>query len=491
MDNVGFGPAAEDLVFPAAIPADAARIEREARLARALNSARWFWALFALTVLGAALLFWADMTPQTLHPPASRLEALVQMGLVVLLCLVWFVGFSAARSTVSTAADAADSRWERRAMRWLAMPPWRLQLVMGLPALMFALAMSSHYNPAVFAMALAAIFVAAEHFSSIREAKDDLDETQSDLAETRNRLESALARNQKSIDILLDADGLANWRRHVYQAYQRADDRIDAVIRIFDIDELWWQLGGRWNDYQDKELDLDEGPTLYRALTSKESKAHASPRTDKVLFVGDMALPSSAGVGRERAARFANLLGLTWWLIVVNAAVRQRKKTSGAATPADDRFVVVRIASSASWMHAIDDKIYQVIERPEPHPPSARLLSGAVADEPRRQRLAQWAHDDVRRTGRRGCDGEEYVCAVLREAALRPGPVQLEENNQWNDDRIGEVLRLLGLREWIAHEAAALRPRDEKLCVEIFRTFIQQRTGQTDATVSDLLVELI
>ena len=59
-----------------------------------------------------------------------------------------------------------------RTFRLSALARWRRWLVAlsVLPAIVFALAMQAAYEPAVFVMALVAIYVAAEHYSGLREA---------------------------------------------------------------------------------------------------------------------------------------------------------------------------------------------------------------------------------------------------------------------------------------------------------------------------------
>ena len=338
-------------------------------------------------------------------------------------------------------------------------------------------------------MALAAIFVAAEHFSSIGEAKKGLDKTQGRLKETGDRLEQALVKSQTSIDTLLNADGIGKWRRHVYRAYRDAKERIDAVIREFDIDDLWWELDGNWNEYFAAPLDEAKGPTLYQALVGTGSKNNAKG-ADKVHFVGDIEV-RTPGIEHGYPA-FGNLLGLTWWLVVIHESMETRRNGDGS-TGSDENFIVVRVASSASWMHAIGDSVYQVIEREKPYPTSVRLLSDGVPEGARRQRLSQWAHDDIRRTGRRGCDGEEYVCAVLRLAALDPsGKARLVEDNELTDGHLAEVLSELGMPAWLEQEKKDNgRVRTEQVCVQLFRRFIRQSTGRETVYVSDLLDVLI
>ncbi len=292
------------------------------------RKAGWFFALFVATIVSTSVLLYVGVATHANHPPASLLEAIEQIAIVVMLCLTWFVGLDAARATPSESSEPGPRwrKWLQHCMTWLGKPSWRLYLVMAAPALLFAFAMHRNYNPAVFAMALAAIFVAAEHFSSIGEAKKGLDKTQGRLKETGDRLEQALVKSQTSIDTLLNADGIGKWRRHVYRAYRDAKERIDAVIREFDIDDLWWELDGNWNEYFAAPLDEAKGPTLYQALVGTGSKNNAKG-ADKVHFVGDIEV-RTPGIEHGYPA-FGNLLGLTWWLVVIHESMETRRNGDG------------------------------------------------------------------------------------------------------------------------------------------------------------------
>jgi hypothetical protein len=148
------------------------------------------------------------------------------------------------------------------------------------PVAPFMVAMHQEYEPAVFVMALVAIFVAAEHYGG-------LTETEHDLRDSTRQL-------QQRLSIVLDADGLNEWRTEVYQLYSTAKYRIDAVIRSFDIDELWWKCANEedpWETY--RNACLHDNATLLFNL--RQSKAD-------VQFVAD--LPMRARLPPEYPEKF-------------------------------------------------------------------------------------------------------------------------------------------------------------------------------------------
>ena len=65
------------------------------------RKAGWFFALFVATIVSTSVLLYVGVATHANHPPASLLEAIEQIAIVVMLCLTWFVGLDAARATPS------------------------------------------------------------------------------------------------------------------------------------------------------------------------------------------------------------------------------------------------------------------------------------------------------------------------------------------------------------------------------------------------------
>jgi hypothetical protein len=392
-------------------------------------------------------------------------------------------------------------------------------------AIAFAIAMRSEYVPAVFVMALVAIFVAAEHYGglhkssqmltavqgalhdsnsvletarehigkmeeSLRTSNEELRQSKNLLADQRTILVHAkktLEDQQIRVERLANSFRLAKFKPEVYLAYSLANDRIDAVIRVFDIDSVWWQQDAEdpWTTY--KNLPN----TLYWALTATTpghtSTSDAAPaiRTDQVLFVCEMPWPTTffqeqGGDSKEkRVERFNDLLGLTWWLVVLRH-VRLCRRTQLMQRSADTRgapFPYVRMATAhcPSWMHAVDQTVFQMTQGERWDQSSVSDLTMSQ-DELARRRLSNWAHDNIRHHARRGREAESYVCTLFLYAAAKTKHLIGESL----DNALDGILRALGLDEWLELRIPDLgvsklenkRQNTERLCRRLFSDFL-------------------
>ena len=185
------------------------------------------------------------------------------MGLVILVTWLWFYTFRVAAqlkqiADAASATTAAKFPWYlRQRLPRPSLRPIPIPLVLGaistLPALLFAASMHQAYQPAVFVMALVAVFVAAEHYGGLREQSEQLTEqleqltqqrvaletTRSELSHTQKGLESI----QRATETLLNFEGLARFKADVYKKYAGAKIDISAVVRFYDIDPEWWECG--------------------------------------------------------------------------------------------------------------------------------------------------------------------------------------------------------------------------------------------------------
>ena len=381
-------------------------------------------------------------------------QATVQIVAVVLIGGLWFLVFT---------------RKPPKIVKWLSI----------VPAAAFALTLKDTYNPAVFGMALAAIFVAAEHYGGLKEADDKLEKAESILAQQKLLMARLLE---------LNSGGLTRFKSDVYQAYEGAHGRIDAVVREFDIDEEWWQQDSKdpWPAYF-----ASPGRTLFRALT--ETADHRR-RTDKVQFVGEMPWPTyffeATETREQRIVRFQNLLGLVWRLVVVEQVREHRHDAAvGAGRGSEDSFPYVRVvlAHCPSWMHAVDDIVFQVVERKQRSDSQVRILSKEQENIGRR--LPQWAHEDIRRHARRGHDAETYVHALFQYTAMRE---KISTDSLLFRHALQPVLDRLGMKDWLSQNFPEDEAEKRQFCVSTFERFfsfsIRRPSRRPVRSSSELLV---
>ena len=369
------------------------------------------------------------------HPPQDLPNSLLKILVVIFISWLWFYTF-----LLKNELKRAYRRWQRKHRPFnlaayrkdeangpielfgrikpalLPKPRWReypiansvpgiLAWILGiwslLPALVFAVAMHAAYEPAVFVMALAAIFVAAEHYSGLTETEHEIKARTDDL--------------KRTMGIVLDADGLNEWRTEVYDLYAKARSRVDAVIRFFDIDPEWWKCAGPgdpWDQYRERcKLSSGRGTLLSVLIRSKARVRFVSDQPLEKLVRLDQASSS------ERKEFFRALLGLCWNLVVFDMAYHARIHQY-----LDRRIsrLRIKISRAPAWMHVVDETVYQVIERGEENA-TVRQLTHSMTDTRERKALSGWAKSNVRRFAQRGGRAEEYVFSALRFAALQVG----------------------------------------------------------------------
>ena len=354
-----------------------------------------------------------------LHEEQSLREGFSKIWVVLLISLLWFVTFVTANAIKVAYKDHLRSATERpsdhgkRLAIISGLAKWTLAVVsILLPVTPFVISMHLTYEPAVLVMALVAIFVAAEHYIGLREAEHALQEKSDGLMDV--------------METVLNADALATWRAQLYGQYADATQRIDAVIRYFDIDSKWWkcaELPDPWEAYFKSCKPNDE--TLFTAL--KNSRAD-------VQFVADLELPF---VGQPPDARFfRNLLGLAWQLDMFEEVQRLRRQAE------INRRLGIRITHAAFWMHVVDDVVYQVIERGETETATVRELTRNSSNW---EALAEWSRLNITQIAERGGPAEEYVFSALRYAALKV----CGDEDELNEIRLGKILRCLGMKEYL------------------------------------------
>jgi len=484
----------------------------------------------------------SDYVAGNLHAAPEIGEAAVQMGLVILVTWLWFYTFRVAAqlkqiADAASATTAAKFPWYlRQRLPRPSLRPIPIPLVLGaistLPALLFAASMHQAYQPAVFVMALVAVFVAAEHYGGLREQSEQLTEqleqltqqrvaletTRSELSHTQKGLESI----QRATETLLNFEGLARFKADVYKKYAGAKIDISAVVRFYDIDPEWWECGKKpaavWATYlelysneeeaekrraekrkaekekaergkAEKKEEQEEKETLIGALTSPDYLASTT-------FVSDLPLPRSREWNRrlEDNKLFRDLLGMTWQLVVLEEArkVRARRNEAGSVGPLEAQRISAYVGSPSSWMHVVDSTVFQVIWRDTREKSSVRELTVDVKPELRRM-VCKWAHDDIQRNVGRASRAEEYIVAVLRFAAFQlKGESEIVEDQVLVEEHeLSDVLGMLGMSKWLedAQELDGLSFLGDRiacgrqLCVSIFREFLLQRWNDLSVSI--------
>ena len=342
----------------------------------------------------------------------------------------------------------------------------------------------------------------------------DLDRTLESLKEIR-----------QATDTLLNFEGLAKFKANVYGKYSRADEDITAVIRFHDVDREWWACGrekpelawgGYLEQYGKKAAPQAEDPTQKKPGEGKDDASQEGllecPADEKkntllealtsftyrasTTFVCDLPLPLSGKWKKKNPEElFRDLLGITWQLVVLEEArkLRMERNRLAGVDPMLAKPIQAFIASPSSWMHVIDQVVYQVIWRDELDESSVRELTAEMKDSDLRRTTCTWAREDIQRYASRGCRAEEYVVAVLRYTALGlAGERQIIEDQVFNEGHeLYDVLDELGMCAWLrsaVKELAELGDQREELgkdlCVAVFRKFLLQRCASPALSIS-------
>lgn len=363
--------------------------------------------------------------------------------------------------------------------------------------LLFAFTMHQAYQPAVLVMALIAIIVAAEHWSGLKEQREKLDAQSKELTAAA----ASLATVKDNTGRLAEDAGLSHFVRHVYERYAAAK-MIHAVVRMHDIDPLWWSFAKAakdpWDDYM---ADAKRRPEPKDATAERRNLARALRRDSselKACFVTDLPMPGSDEWDRRLKADdgeplFGDLLGFAWQWIVLQEVQKTSKQVDCRAW----------VSRPLCWVHATDRVVLQVLRR-EPRSRSGVLviadrdgLSLSAGAEETYRGMVQWANEEVRRYADRGCTAEDYLLAVLRYAAAlasKQGDAGLVASGDATAD-LGYLLELLGAGAWIASPArkseSTLRMLDDDLVFQLsakvfVKALVAMFPGQSRISVRDL-----
>ena len=336
-----------------------------------------------------------------------------------------------------------------------------------LPALLFFVAMilDGEHDAAVFSMALAAIYVAAEHYTSLEEQKENLRGQVGVMKNLSHQLDS----NVKSI---VSALGKSNAVVEMYREYGTTarertendakarnpeqpapaqmelsdDDRhIRAIFRECAIDRDWWDQD--WPTYCSPSNNVANEPHTFFSALAKGN------RTDVTIVV-----PYSFRGDPGAHPPFSNLIGLIWHCVVLDKAAKYFTGTqvspenpdsagltaaqhsphaNGLDTSRTGQRAAGRVAGLARaelprlrlmmaetslWVHVVDRYVHQIVDQPNDEL-LVRNLSLNVGQ--RLKPLARWAIREIDQIAVHGPTAEEYICSILCAAQ----PNLFQQNN--------------------------------------------------------------
>ncbi|MGF6873022.1 hypothetical protein [Paraburkholderia sp. MM5477-R1] len=374
----------------------------------------------------------------------------------------------------------SNGGWFYRLNMLITGPKFCVLVLLIFPSIVFIFATISHGEPgpAVFVMALVAIYVAAEHYSSL--------ERQGSIV---LRQEIATDRLERQMESLANALGTSYSQRQILDAYSKTEDEVGdsasmrgiyAIYKYPDIDQEWWTPNlpdDVWRDYFSSAKQ-----TLFNSI--KRGR-----RTKILLVVTDPPpLVISNDARDEKADKFIKLLGIAWYCVCLHEAAKAVK----------DADYQIKIATTSNWMHVVDNQVFQLIGTP-PDKLSVRDLNFdinvIVTDSQDSDRVAQaakrnlvnWAINDIVRVSERGTSAEEYLGAILMSLFIE---------RKWGADHsidrkgVEGLLEDLGLEAW-ENEGKLFNCPDNrkqiarKFFIELLYEFIQRRPLKQQAPDDD------
>lgn len=266
-------------------------------------------------------------------------------------------------------------------------------------------------DPAIFVMAVVAIYVAAEHYASLDKQRENLRWVTEELGKQVFSIQNAL--------------GTKDGRNRIYSEYsqfaasdlQLWEERhpVYAIYRYFDIDEDWMRAGD-WAEY----MGSKQTTSLVAALR------HGDRRLVRIVSPLPVPIASSGDDDVAAADRFHNFIGLVWhWL-----ALRK------LATENDGFDFRIAIADTPHWVHVVNRKVLQ-ISGDYPHDLRVRDLTLDMSDMA--PRLEQWVRDEIEVLCERGQSAQAFIGTVLM-TALEP-----------HEFDASKALAKLGWKAWTVH----------------------------------------
>lgn len=365
-----------------------------------------------------------------------------------------------------------------------------LTAVWFMPAALFfgGLIQHGYHDAAAFSIALAAIYVSAEHYSSLEQQRKLVHEQERDLGKIKvdterqvlrlGDLNNLLAEKVGSIE---NALGTQHGTDTIYEAYSRrpaaaggegvaasSENRdIHAIYRYFTIDRDWWEVSG-WDAYRDRAQG-----TLYSAMLNGERR--------KVVIVASLKWPQATGMD------FGQLMGLIWhWTVLWY--VRAKLLEMDATLPVE---YSIRVARTEQWLHVVGDSVFQIFGK-SPEEVKVRSLTFDLKESG--SALADWARKELNEVAMRGATAPEFIFARLLAA---DSELTCDANQRLSPNMTDGLLSALGIDEWLVTRApdrykdAGAHSRCRARCGELVRHFVQLATDQApEARGEEFLVPL-
>ncbi len=273
-------------------------------------------------------------------------------------------------------------------------------------------------EPAIFVMAVVAIYVAAEHYASLDKQRENLRWVTEELGKQVFSIQNAL--------------GTRDGRNRIYGEYGQFtvsdpapwEDRhpVHAIYRYFDIDEDWMRAEG-WADYM-----------ASRQMTSLVAALRHGDR-QRVRIVTSLKPPTASSGDNEidTADRFYHFIALIWhWLAL--------RKLQAEWNGFDFR---IAIAESPHWIHVVNRKVLQIVGE-YPHDLRVRDITLDLSDMA--PRLEKWMRDEIETLCQQGLSAEAIIGPTLQAAFMEAHKPDEPDTLDWS-----RVMATLGWEAWAVH----------------------------------------
>jgi hypothetical protein len=359
-----------------------------------------------------------------------------------------------------------------RIVNFLTVPAFCVWVLLIIPTLVFVAAIinQGEQDLAIFVLALAAIYVAAEHYSSL--------ERQGNIV---RRQELATDKLEWQLGSLSNALGTPYSQKVIFKAYAKTASEtvqpgIYAIYKYPDIDSKWWSSDVKnvWAKYFSIQ-----GETLFYSVRKGKRK--------KILFVVTEVPLSLKGKAGDGGLSFSKFIGIAWYWICLDEAAKNDPNAE----------YDIMVANTSNWVHVVDNQVYQLIGTP---PDNLRVRDlnfdtnmiaygkGKRVDgaEEAGKNLVKWAITNIVRFAERGVPAEEHLHSVLMRLLIEKG---------WGGDHdidlqgMKGLLDDLGLQAWLEGKLCNCPPKLVKkapdLCASILYEFMKRHRQQHNSHSAD------